>query len=89
LVFSTPPTLDLDDVRRALGKNGFASVRDDHPHEFWEGATDGKRRIVQIDRNDAPYGPRSQALAAIIRTSGIARRLFYWAANKPLPWTAL
>lgn len=81
------PTLELEDVTLALREHHFALKTTQGAHQVWECLDDGGDRvIVTIDTNDSPYTYRSQSLRAIIRQSGIAPRVFYWKAGKPLPW---
>jgi len=83
------PTLTLADVEQALRCHSFHPKVEIGSHRHWEGVVDGARRIVSIEQADAPFSYGSRVLAAIIRTSGIPRRLFYKAAGKPLPWGIL
>lgn len=79
-----PPTLDVDDVIRALRRLGFTYKRTTGSHQTWEGYIDGVRRLVQVDANDAPFTSRNRSLASMIRQSGVPKRAFYEAAGKPI-----
>lgn len=83
-----PPTLEVNDVIRALRAFAFAWKRTDGSHQQWEGRRgglpDGERTVVTVDANDAPFTRRSRSLKSIIRHSGIPKVDFYAAAGKPI-----
>lgn len=80
------PILDLCDVERALRSHEFAPKTRVGTQQLWEGNFNGSRRLVTVEEADAPFSDSSRVLAAIIRASGIPRRLFFREAGKPLPW---
>ena len=79
-----PPVLDLGDIYRMLDVYQFKLKHTKGSHEQWEGYVGGQRRVVTVDRNDAPFGPRSQVLKSMIRQSGVERIDFYAAAGRPI-----
>lgn len=79
-----PPTLDARDVERGLRNLGFRFKHQRSSHRYWEGYIEGVRRVVTVDANDAPFHAGSRTLKSMIRPSGVARKVFYRAAGKPL-----
>jgi hypothetical protein len=80
-VFKTP-TLELEEVHRALTQNGYVLTGKKGSQERWERASEEDHRIVLIETADAPYAYGSGALAGIIRATGLGERLFYHCAGK-------
>jgi len=67
------PTLSVGDVRRLLTNAEFRHKRTESSHEHWEGYVRGRRRMVTIDHNDAPFTSRNRTLYSMIRQSGLSK----------------
>lgn len=69
------PPITAQEARLILRANDFSKVGQRGSHEQWEGQVGGKRRLVTVDENAAPFS--DFILKSMIKQSGLSREKFY------------